>query len=281
MASVKSPLRRARAARESLRFRLWAMRLDLRLRRNGSRLRVEAPHGAHFFSLPHVEIHLEGGDGRRGSVTLRVGRDVKLGRGLTLDIWAGGNSVLELGDRATFQSWCRVQLHDGHIAIANDVQIRDYVLIKSKGELTIGEWSILSRDVVVHSTERISIADRVGIGERSSLIDSEHAHDGSDAFFLDNPIRTAPVVIEANVLLHMNTVVLAGTTVRRNVMVAAGALLTPGEYDSGWLFAGVPARPVRRLDEPRGERDGAPGRRRSGTSSYRGPSSPSSRDGTS
>ena len=251
MGSVKALLRRVRRSGQALRFRLWTLGLRLRLRRNGCRLRVDAPHGAHFYSLPHVEIALLGGDGSGGSLTLRFGRDVKLGRDLTLDIWAGGDSVLELGDRATFQSWCRVQLHEGRIAIDNDVQIRDYVLIKSKGELTVGEWSILSRDVIVHATERISIADRVGIAERTTIVDSEHVHDGSDAFFLDNPVRTAPIVIEQNVLLHANVMVLAGTTIRANSMVAAGALMTPRDYESGWLYAGFPAKPLRRLDEPR------------------------------
>jgi acetyltransferase-like isoleucine patch superfamily enzyme len=252
MGPLKAVLRAARRSWQTLRFRLWTLRLGFRLRRNGSRLRVEAPHGAQFFSLPHLEIALLGGDGsRRGTLTLRLGRDVKLGRGLTLDIWARGQNVLELGDRATLQSWCRIQLHDGRIAIANDVQIRDYVLIKSKGELTVGEWSILSRDVIVHATERISIADRVGIAERSTIVDSEHVHDGSEAFFLDNPVRTAPIVIESNVLLHANVMVLAGTTIRSNSMVAAGALMTPRDYESGWLYVGVPAKPLRRLDEPR------------------------------
>jgi acetyltransferase-like isoleucine patch superfamily enzyme len=252
MGPVKAILRAARRALESLRFRFWTLSLRLRLRLNGCRLRVEAPHGAHFYSLPHVEIAHLGGDGSgRGTLTLRFGRDVKLGRDLTLDIWAWGDNELELGDRATFQSWDRVQLHDGRIAIANDVQIRDYVLIKAKGELTVGEWSILSRDVIVHATERINIADRVGIAERSTIVDSEHEHDGSEAFFLDNPVRTAPIVIESNVLLHANTMVLAGTTIRSNSMVAAGALMTPKDYESGWLYVGVPAKPLRRLEEPR------------------------------
>jgi acetyltransferase-like isoleucine patch superfamily enzyme len=251
MRRVRGLAREARGRWQTLRFRLWAFGLDLRLRRNGSRLILEAPHGAQFSSLPYVEISLLGGEeraaGHRPSVTLRLGRDVKLGRGLTLDIWAGGENVLELGDRTTFQSWCRVQLHDGRIAIDEDVQIRDYVLMKSKGELTLGAWSILSRDVIVHATEHIAIADRVGVAERSTIVDSEHVHDGTSEFFLRNPVRTAPIVIESNVLIHANVMVLAGSTVRRNVMVAAGALLRPGEYESGWLYLGVPARPFREL----------------------------------
>jgi acetyltransferase-like isoleucine patch superfamily enzyme len=276
MGSLTGLLRAARRSWQSLRFRLWARRLDFRLRRNGSRLHLDAPHGAQFYALPHVEIYLLGGDGGAGSVTLRIGRDVKLGRGLTLDIWAGGTNVLELGDRATFQSWCRVQMHDGRIAIDSDVHVRDYVLIKSKGELSVGEWSILSRDVIVHATERISIADRVGIAERSTIIDSEHVHDGSSDFFLDNPVRTEPIVIESNVLLHANAMVLGGATIRRNVVVGAGALMTPGEYPSGWLYLGVPAKPFRELSAPptRGRETSLRGGRSSGPSSG-GDASPS------
>jgi carbonic anhydrase/acetyltransferase-like protein (isoleucine patch superfamily) len=45
--------------------------------------------------------------------------------------------------------------------------------------------------------------------------------------------------------------VLAGTTIRENSMVAAGALMTPKDYESGWLYVGVPAKPLRRLEVPR------------------------------
>jgi carbonic anhydrase/acetyltransferase-like protein (isoleucine patch superfamily) len=52
----------------------------------------------------------------------------------------------------------------------------------------------------------------------------------------------------------MGAVVMDGAVIEDGVMVAAGALIPPGKrLESGWLFAGSPARPKRRITEQ--ERD--------------------------
>lgn len=56
--------------------------------------------------------------------------------------------------------------------------------------------------------------------------------------------------IEDYVLVGMNSTVLDGAVLQKNSMVAAGAVVSPGKVvESGWLWAGVPARPVRKLTE--------------------------------
>jgi carbonic anhydrase/acetyltransferase-like protein (isoleucine patch superfamily) len=54
-------------------------------------------------------------------------------------------------------------------------------------------------------------------------------------------------------LIGMGAVVLDGAIVQPFSMVAAGAVVSPGKVvESGWLWAGVPAKPVRQLtDEER------------------------------
>jgi acetyltransferase-like isoleucine patch superfamily enzyme len=41
--------------------------------------------------------------------------------------------------------------------------------------------------------------------------------------------------------------VLRGTTILRNAVVAAGAVVTGGEHPSGWLIGGTPARALKPL----------------------------------
>lgn len=54
--------------------------------------------------------------------------------------------------------------------------------------------------------------------------------------------------VEDGALIGMGSVVLDGAVVQRGAMVAAGAVVSPGKVvESGWLWAGVPARPVRPL----------------------------------
>ncbi|MDT8410735.1 MAG: gamma carbonic anhydrase family protein [Wenzhouxiangellaceae bacterium] len=51
-------------------------------------------------------------------------------------------------------------------------------------------------------------------------------------------------------LIGMGALVLDGAVIEHDVMLAAGALVSPGKrLEAGWLYRGRPARPVRRLDE--------------------------------
>ena len=50
--ALRARVRAARALLGRARFRYWALRLDLRLRRNGSRLILDCPHGGRFQTPP-------------------------------------------------------------------------------------------------------------------------------------------------------------------------------------------------------------------------------------
>lgn len=96
----------------------------------------------------------------------------------------------------------------------------------------------------------------VRIGEGTNIQDGAVVHVTAD---------TGPVVVGRNVtvghrvvlhgctvedlsLVGMGSVVLDGAVVEKYAMVAAGAVVTPGTVvQSGMLFGGVPAKPIREL----------------------------------
>ncbi|MDP1849759.1 MAG: hypothetical protein Q8K79_18375, partial [Solirubrobacteraceae bacterium] len=182
--ALRSAARAARLGAERARFELWARRLDARLRRAGGRLRLEAPHGAHFYALPDVEIHPYGG--RAGTTTIRLGEHVQLGRRQILDLWAAADNTLDLGDRVTFRSGTRIQLRGGTVRIGDDSTIRDYCLLDAMdgGEIVLGE--------------RVQMGDDSAAGERVSIFDSDHRPDGSHVTNSEQPVAIAPVVIGTN-----------------------------------------------------------------------------------
>src|SRR4051812_30048851 len=97
MGAVRAIARGSRDGWLRLRFRAWTLRLRFELARRGARLVVHAPHGMLLDRWPVVRVRMEGsGDAR---VVLEIGRDVSLGRGVTLDIWAGAHNVLQIGER--------------------------------------------------------------------------------------------------------------------------------------------------------------------------------------
>jgi acetyltransferase-like isoleucine patch superfamily enzyme len=252
---ARSAARAARLGAERARFELWARRLDAALRRAGGRLRLEAPHGAHYYELPHIEVHPYGAGG--GTLTLRFGQHVRLGRGLILDVWAADENVFELGDGATFRAGTRVQLHGGTVRVGSHTTIRDYCFLDASkaGAILIGDDVEIGQQVAFHAVERVQLDDKVAVGERVSMFDSDHRHDGSDVKSPDQAIAVTPVVIGTNTFIGANSLVLRGATMGSNGMLAAGSLLRAGEYPGGFLYAGSPLRAVRPLGKVPGAAD--------------------------
>jgi len=228
------------------RFAAWTAYLRAQLRRRGARLVVDAPHGARMDGFPHVRVERLGqGD---ATTVLRLGRGVSLGRATHLDLWAGGTNELALGDGAYLMHGVRLQLRGGTIALGAHTHVRDGAVLKSAGELRVGREVTVSWGDVLACTERIEVGDLVGLGERVTITDSDHTHDGSaDNHYLRQPLRVTPVRLGRNVLVSAGAVVLRGAVVGDGAVVAANAVVGAGEHPGGTLLAGAPAKPVKAL----------------------------------
>jgi acetyltransferase-like isoleucine patch superfamily enzyme len=237
------------SAYHRLRFRLWAAGVRLRLRRHGMKVRIDAPHGARAYTMPKLDPVVVG---KGGSFTLTIGRDCRLGRDLILTVYTAAENVISMADRVTFESWCRLETNGGQILLGDDVQIRDFSLLKATAVLRMGRKAILGRNVIIHASAGVDLHDQVGIGERSSIIDSDHIFDGSDEYYMERPLRAEPITLEYNVWVTSNVLILRGSRIGRNALVAAGSILVGGDYPAGWFIAGQPAEPKRELPAYRG-----------------------------
>ena len=226
----------------TLRFRLWAAVTGVRMRRLGGRLVLATEGAPRCLGLPAVEL-----GPTCGTLTLRIGRDVRIGRDLVLDLTSGRDGVVEIGDRCVFQNGVRLQPWGGAIRLSPAVQVRDRCELKSSGELTLGERAICGRTTTLHCEERVALGAKVGLAERVTIIDSDHGFDGSDTFFMEQPLRSTPVVLGDNVFVATNGVVLRGSTIGASSVVAAGAVVTGGEFPEAHVIGGVPARALKPL----------------------------------
>src|SRR5690349_18358250 len=125
---LRAAARSARAAWHDLRFRAWAKRLELEMRRNGGRLVLDAPHGARFEDLPLIRARMRGeGD---GTFTLRIGRDVTFGKRCVIEVWAQGTNVLELGDEVLVEDDVKFHFFGGSVRVGPESQLRDLTRFK-------------------------------------------------------------------------------------------------------------------------------------------------------
>jgi acetyltransferase-like isoleucine patch superfamily enzyme len=233
------------------RFALWTTRLRLELRRKGGRLELDAPRGARLKGAPTLHVTGEG-DGD-GVLRLRIGRDVTFGRGISMRIRAKGTNFLELGDRTDVQDGVRLWLFSGSLRVGRSSILRDCALFKTSGNLELGEFVRVGYCTVFHCHEEIRIGDRVGIADHIVFIDSDHVHDGSDTWMMDQPVKATPVDIGRNTLVGAHAMITRGARVGRNSIIAASALVRAGDYPDSSLLGGLPAGVLRSLHGDAGE----------------------------
>ena len=105
----------------------------------------------------------------------------------------------------------------------------------------------MRRDAILHCSERIEMGEYAGVAERVTVVDSDHSHDGSDDFYMNQPLRTGSVSIGRNTAVFANTIIMRGAHIGPNAVVGAAAMVRAGEYPGQTLYAGSPAEAVRPL----------------------------------
>lgn len=133
--------------------------------------------------------------------------------------------------------------------IGRDVFIADTARV-------IGDTHIGADSSVWYGATMRGDVHRIRVGEMTNIQENAVCHVTTERWPLIVGSRVtvghAAVIhgctIQDECLIGMNATVLDGAVVETMSMVAAGSLVAPGKVvTSGWLWAGVPARPVREL----------------------------------
>lgn len=112
--------------------------------------------------------------------------------------------------------------------------------------LLIGNNAGLS-GVVVSCTSRIEIGSNVLVGANARIFDSDfHPVNSSSRRYDRSNIYTEPILIGDNCWIGAHSLILPGTQLAENVIVAAGAVVK-GKFSSNLIVGGVPARVLRSL----------------------------------
>jgi acetyltransferase-like isoleucine patch superfamily enzyme len=89
----------------------------------------------------------------------------------------------------------------------------------------------------------IIIEENVWIGPRVSIISMNH-----DENNYKNYIQSRPIVIRKNCWLATNCIITPGVELGEHTLVAAGAVVTRSFPEGNQVIAGIPAKPVKKLD---------------------------------
>lgn len=112
-------------------------------------------------------------------------------------------------------------------------------------QLTIGSDTIISGPLRIDLEASVSIGDNVYIGHDVMLLSIDHEIGPSERRC--GPHSSGPIAIGDGAWIASRVTVLAGVSIGRGAVVAAGAIVTR-DVTSNTLVAGVPARVVRSLE---------------------------------
>ncbi|OWQ87488.1 hypothetical protein CDN99_17955 [Roseateles aquatilis] len=157
--------------------------------------------------------------------------------------WLG----LRVGAGARIHPGARVRSGAGSALGEGAILYRDVQLLATgAGGFTIGARShIAPGGYLLVAGQRLTIGDDVAIGPGLMLFCESNAVVAQGLF--REAYERADVRIGSNAFIGARVTVLPGSVIEDGVVVAAHALVR-GRLASGWVYGGVPAKPLHRID---------------------------------
>ena len=153
-------------------------------------------------------------------------------------------------------------LNPQHLKIfGNNISIGDYATLitapdkridlstwetdKINGELQLGKYILISPGTSIRSAKKIVIGDSTMIASDVTITDSDW-HDIYDR--TDYVASPKEVIIQENVWIGEKSLILKGSKIGKNSIIGAGSVVS-GEVPANVVFAGNPAKEIKKLDE--------------------------------
>ena len=122
-------------------------------------------------------------------------------------------------------------------------RISDNVAFASPENIRCGRNFIVSPGCYLAAKGGITCGDNVGLSAGAKIITSGLIMQDGQVI---RSHKHAPCRIGNDVWIGAGAIVLPGVTIADNVIIAAGAIVTK-DCESGFIYAGIPAKPLRRI----------------------------------
>jgi len=122
------------------------------------------------------------------------------------------------------------------------------IYVGKKGTFSIGTDShIAPYAYFLVENQKLTIGNDVAIGPFCSFFCSSNTYSSDKPLFRENYER-ADIRIGNNVFIGAQSVLLPGSDIQDNVIIAANSVVK-GSIESGWLYGGSPCKPIKKLSE--------------------------------
>lgn len=121
-----------------------------------------------------------------------------------------------------------------------------YLETQCEGKIDLGDDVVISRGAHIVSFSNVTVGSGSMIGEYASIRDANHRF-GDGVRVRESGHEARPISIGSNVWVGRGAVLLAGTEVGDNSVIGANAVVSRN-VPCNTVVAGVPARPIRRIN---------------------------------
>lgn len=162
-------------------------------------------------------------------------------------------AYLQAGKELIIEDYAEINARSSQkIILGNRVTIGKYAIIRpgnlyggEPGEgLVVGDHSNIGPYCYIGCSGHISIGNNVMISPRVSIYAENHIFDQIDTTIKSQGVKKEKVVIEDDCWIASNSILLAGVTIGKGSVVAAGSVVTQ-DVPPYSVVAGVPARVIK------------------------------------
>ena len=173
-----------------------------------------------------------------------VGRNVVFGVNVTIR----HPHKIAIGDNVVIDDGCCLDAKgtdNTGIAIGTGVFVgRNTILSCKNGDIVIDDHANLGFNCEIFSASRVRVGKHILMAAYTYLVGGDHLYDRTDIPVLQQGRTSRGIEVDDNVWLGTHVVVTDGSTIGRDAIIGAGAVVV-GEIPEFAIAAGIPAKVIR------------------------------------
>lgn len=181
----------------------------------------------------------------------RVGRNVVFGQHVTLR----HPHKVQIGDNVVIDDQCCLDAKgtdNRGIAIGNGVFVgRNTILSCKNGDIVIGDYANIGFNCEIFSASRVTVGKSILMAAYTYLVGGDHLYDRIDIPVLEQGRTARGIEVGDGVWLGTHVVVTDGSTIGRDAIIGAGAVVVGAVPDYA-IATGIPAKVQRDRRTPQG-----------------------------